>query len=83
MGDQLYCYDWNDERQTQVRISSDGVKWGEPQDCAEGYEAPRGTLGAGPPAEPHGEGELGVLFACCGAEATVAFPSLIHSALNS
>lgn len=37
VGETLYCYDWNSERQTQVRTSTDGVTWSEPRDC---YKAP-------------------------------------------
>ncbi len=35
--DKLFCYDFNAQRQTQVRTSSDGEKWSEPADC---YEPP-------------------------------------------
>ncbi len=37
VGDRIFCYDFNASRQTQVRISTDGETWSEPQDC---YKAP-------------------------------------------
>ncbi len=35
--DKLFCYDFNAERQTQVRVSTDGENWSEPTSC---YEPP-------------------------------------------
>ncbi|MFN0198194.1 MAG: sialidase family protein [Planctomycetaceae bacterium] len=33
VGETLYCYDFNGERQIQVRTTDDGVTWSEPQNC--------------------------------------------------
>ena len=35
--DKLFCYDFNAQKQTQVRTSTDGEHWSEPTDC---YQAP-------------------------------------------